>query len=213
MSLSLSLSHSDGLPLAVGQGQGDAGAAPGGAVYADGGAHALGSLVHDVHADVPPFAAPGERLRVKTAAVVAHGEDEVVSVVHMHLHVLRLGVLADVTDNSIAKNYINETIFRVSGLIIQEARDDNLKNANADITDTSVEVNTKMVADNVYDRIYEIKKYYYINKSREITEKIKFGDIYKDEALVKELQEEKILLQKEMDNLAVIKKLKGGVGE
>ena len=119
-------------------------------------------------------------------------------------------MLADVTDNSIAKNYINETIFRVSGLIIQEARDDNLKNANADITDTSVEVNTKMVTDNVYDRIYEIKKYYYINKSREITEKIKFGDIYKDEALVKELQEEKILIQGELDNLAVIKRLKGG---
>ncbi len=119
-------------------------------------------------------------------------------------------MLADVTDNSIAKNYINETIFRVSGLIIQEARDDNLKNANADITDTSVVVNTKMVTDNVYDRIYEIKKYYYINKSREITEKIKFGDIYKDEALVKELQEEKILIQGELDKRAVIKRLKGG---
>ena len=120
-------------------------------------------------------------------------------------------MLADVTENSVAKNYINETIFRVSGLIIQEARDDNLKNANADITDTSVVVNTKMVTDNVYDRIYEIKKFYYINKSREITEKIKFGDIYKDEALVKELQEEKILIQGELDKLAVIKRLKGGV--
>ncbi|MBR6061423.1 MAG: hypothetical protein IKP67_05060, partial [Spirochaetales bacterium] len=119
-------------------------------------------------------------------------------------------MLTDVTDNSIAKNYINETIFRVSELIIQEAKDDNLKNANADMTDTFVAVNTKMITDNVYDRIYEIKKYYYINKSREITEKIKFGDIYKDEALVKELQEEKIVIQGELDKLAVIKKLKGG---
>ena len=58
--------------------------------------------------------------------------------------------------------------------------------------------------------IHSYQKYYYINKSREITEKIKFGDIYKDEALVKELQEEKILIQGELDNLAVIKRLKGG---
>ena len=82
---------------------------------------------------------------------------------------------------------------------------------NDSVSDTVNQViNYQLINDNIYDRIYEIKSFYYTNRSRELTEKIKFGELYKEESLVKELQEEKISIQKEMAKLVVIKKLKNG---
>ncbi len=116
--------------------------------------------------------------------------------------------ITDAADSDCVKEYINEVLFNLDKLIITEEKDDKDK---AD-DNYSAGIDSKLIADNIYDRIYEIKKHYYINQSRMLTEKIKYGELYKDEMLVKELQEDKIVLQREMNKLARIKKLKNTNG-
>jgi len=66
----------------------------------------------------------------------------------------------------------------------------------------------KILLNNIVDRIINLKKNYYRVKSSSINKKIKFSELYKEEELLKELQEEKTLIISEIVKLEKLQELK-----
>lgn len=65
-----------------------------------------------------------------------------------------------------------------------------------------------ILRNNVIDRIIDVIKKYYTKKSENITEKIKLGVLYKDDELVRKLQEEKTIIVDEIIKLSKLQELK-----
>ncbi|MBP7551890.1 MAG: hypothetical protein KA885_00550, partial [Spirochaetes bacterium] len=100
----------------------------------------------------------------------------------------------DLFDNEELKKYINERLFDIE-LMIEDKKFDNIQKE-------------KLLLNNIIDKIINLKKNYYRVKSNSINEKIKFSELYKDEELLKELQEEKTLIVSEIVKLENLQELK-----
>lgn len=65
-----------------------------------------------------------------------------------------------------------------------------------------------VIKNSIIDRIIEIIKYYYDMRNSEITEEIKYSQLYRDEERIKELQEEKTIIIDEILKLSKLQELK-----
>jgi len=122
---------------------------------------------------------------------------------------------------SLQSNYfVNQKI----GVIFKEAFEDgnlDIKNILSNVDDDSLKkyFNERLFADefklsdnilrnNAIDRVIDIIKRFYIKNSDNINEKIKLAQLYKDEDLIKELQEEKTIIINEILKLSKLQELK-----
>ncbi|HNZ27807.1 MAG TPA: DNA primase [Spirochaetota bacterium] len=100
----------------------------------------------------------------------------------------------DLFENDELKKSINERLFDIE-LMIEDKKFDNIQKE-------------KILLNNIVDRIINLKKNYYRVKSSSINKKIKFSELYKEEELLKELQEEKTLIISEIVKLEKLQELK-----
>ncbi|MBN2546718.1 MAG: DNA primase [Spirochaetes bacterium] len=87
--------------------------------------------------------------------------------------------------------------------------DDNIKTyVQNRLFSNEIKQNENIIKNSIIDRIIDIIKYYYKITNLKINEKLKLGQFYKDEELIKELQEEKTIIINEILKLTKLQELK-----
>ncbi|MCG8569586.1 MAG: DNA primase [Spirochaetes bacterium] len=109
---------------------------------------------------------------------------------------------------SIFTKIVNQEIKKSTNLLDHFHQSDLTEYVKSRIFSDEFNWDEKNLVNNIIDRIYDLLKNYYLRQNQDIQEKIKLGKMYQNYTLIKDLQEEKILLLKEIQKLEKLQELK-----
>jgi len=107
------------------------------------------------------------------------------------------------------KNYLTEKNDDFIKNFMNYFDDDNIKTyVQNRLFSNEIKQTEIIIKNSIIDRIIDIIKYYYKVTNIRINEKLKLGEFYKDEELIKQLQEEKTVIINEILKLTKLQELK-----